>query len=125
MKPVDNIRLIDASSIQPVEGYLPPDQGKTPVRVPSERVEGDALKVNQETTTEREQAKRIADRLNRMNRLFDRKIQFEVPSDTKDVIVKIVDRETGKVIRQIPPPDLVKLANKIDEIHEFIFKSKP
>jgi flagellar protein FlaG len=44
---------------------------------------------------------------------FNRKIKFEIDQDI--VVVKVIDGETGKVIRQIPPQELVELSkNAID-----------
>lgn len=126
MKPLDAIGSIDVSSVQQVDRYAPhPREGESiPKDVTPERVGQESEKTVHEKTAERERVKKIADRLNRMSRVFDRRIQFEVPSDSEDVIVKIIDRETGQVIRQIPPPELVKLAKQIDEIYETIFGSK-
>jgi flagellar protein FlaG len=85
--------------------------------------------VNQGKEAEGGTAKEIADRLNRMTNLFNRRIQFEVPFEVpvehEDVLVKIIDRETGQVIRQIPPDELVKLAERMEEIYGMIFRAKP
>ncbi|MBW2056223.1 MAG: flagellar protein FlaG [Deltaproteobacteria bacterium] len=124
MKPFDGIGSIEASSVQSVEGYPSQERGKTPQVAGPERATRDAEALNERRQAEREQARRIADHLNRTSRVFDRRIHFEVPSDSREVIVKIVDRETGHVIRQIPPAELVKLAKQMDEICETIFSSK-
>ena len=83
-----------------------------------------AGKAEEGRQSDKESVKRMVDRLNHMNRVLDRKIQFEVAEETEDVIVKIVDRETGHTIRQIPPPELVKLATRMEQIHEIIFNLK-
>lgn len=43
-------------------------------------------------------------------------LQFEIDSDYKDVIVKVVDKESGKVIRQIPSEAMVRVAKEIDKL---------
>ena len=44
---------------------------------------------------------------------FNRKIKLEIDQDI--VVVKVIDGDTGKVIRQIPPQELVELSkNAID-----------
>jgi flagellar protein FlaG len=102
----------------------------------SERADDKATEKNSEKTafrtdkterdreTQKEMVEKMVERLNRMSRVLDRKIQFELAEETEDVIVKIVDRETGHTIRQIPPPELVKLTTRMEEIHEMIFNLK-
>jgi flagellar protein FlaG len=124
MKPLDAIGSLDVSSIQQVEGHPPRDWGKSAEDAVPEKVDQDRDKVGQEKAAERDRTQKVVDRLNRMGHIFNRRIRFEIPSDSEDVIVKIIDQETGQVIRQIPPPELVKLAKHMDEIYEFIFRSK-
>lgn len=122
MKPLDAIGSIDSYQ-QQVEWQAPPPKApgkKETVSVPNDKVKG--------KEGAKGQVKEIADRLNRMGNLFNRKIEFEVPFEIpmehEDVLVKIIDRETGQVIRQIPPPELVKLAEQMEEIYKTIFRAK-
>jgi len=39
-----------------------------------------------------------------------------VDEDTKRVIVKVIDTKTDKVIKEIPPEQIVQLAAKIQEM---------
>ena len=126
MKPLETIRPADVSSIQSVERYTPQrsDSKRVKEETQPDKVVVDRKKGDQDRDSDKEQVKAIVDRLNRMSRVLDRKIQFEIASETEDVVVKIVDRETGHTIRQIPPQELVKLASRMEEIHEIIFKLK-
>ncbi len=49
-------------------------------------------------------------------RLFNREIQLEVENDLDMVIVKIVDSETQKIIRQLPPEELVELSKNAKDL---------
>nr|WP_321468863.1 flagellar protein FlaG [uncultured Desulfobulbus sp.] len=40
-------------------------------------------------------------------------VRFEQESGIDDLVVKVVDRETDEVIRQIPPEELLKLTQKL------------
>lgn len=42
-----------------------------------------------------------------------RGLQFQVNEETGDVIVKVIDLETQEVIREIPPEEVRRLAEKI------------
>ncbi|MGK6310974.1 flagellar protein FlaG [Variovorax sp. DT-64] len=41
-------------------------------------------------------------------------LQFEVDEDTDKVIVKVVDRDSGELIRQIPSEEAVRIARMLD-----------
>jgi flagellar protein FlaG len=43
-------------------------------------------------------------------------IQFEIDNDTDKVIVKVIDRNSGEVIRQIPNEEVVRIAKVMGEM---------
>ncbi|MBI5057039.1 MAG: flagellar protein FlaG [Nitrospirae bacterium] len=45
---------------------------------------------------------------------FNRKIKVEVDQDT--VVVKVIDGDTGDVIRQIPPKELIELSKNAKDL---------
>lgn len=51
-------------------------------------------------------------------------LQFRIHDITKDVMVKIVDNETGDVIKEIPPEKMLDLVAKIWEIAGIIVDEK-
>jgi len=124
MKPLEAVGSINVSSIRPVEPDRPPQSPPVspPEAVASAKTGRGPEKTENQGALEKDRVKEIADRLNRMGHIFNRKIRFEVPFDSEDVIVKIIDQETGQIIRQIPPPELVKLATRMEEIYAMIFK---
>ena len=42
-------------------------------------------------------------------------VQFE-NNENEELIVKIVDRESGDIIRQLPPEELLELSKRLDEL---------
>lgn len=44
-----------------------------------------------------------------------RSLNFEVAEKENRVIITVIDRETDQVIRQIPPEDVLKIAEAIDQ----------
>jgi len=52
------------------------------------------------------------------------KLSFEMSEDTEEPVVKVVDSETGDVIRQIPPEVLMKLREKMQELQGILFDQK-
>jgi flagellar protein FlaG len=43
-------------------------------------------------------------------------VRFENDQEAKQLVVKVVDRETDEVIRQIPPEELMNLAQRLDDL---------
>ena len=48
-------------------------------------------------------------------------VQFRVDPGYKDLIVKVVDQDTGKLIRQIPTEDVVKMSKAMDNLKGLLF----
>lgn len=55
---------------------------------------------------------------------LDVRLVFNVDEKTKDVVVKIVDPKTNEVIRQIPPEELLKVREKLDELVGILFEAR-
>lgn len=48
-------------------------------------------------------------------RFLNRRLQLEVEEELEIIVAKVVDKESGDVIRQIPPEELVALSKRIKE----------
>jgi flagellar protein FlaG len=59
--------------------------------------------------------------LERVSLAFDRRLQFVVDHQSNEVIVKVIDRETDKVIKVLPPEELQRLHSKLKETIGFLF----
>ncbi len=49
-------------------------------------------------------------------------LQFSVDEQSGDTVVRIVDSETGDLIRQIPSKELVEIAHAIDKMQGLLLK---
>ncbi len=49
-------------------------------------------------------------------KIFNNKISFEYEEEMKKMVVKVIDGETGKMIRQIPHEEIVRLSKYIDKL---------
>ena len=56
--------------------------------------------------------------------LHDVNFQFSVHKATGQIIVKIIDQETGKVIREVPPEQVLDLAARIEKMIGIFFNKK-
>ena len=63
-----------------------------------------------------EQIKTATDNINRAMQLANQNLEFEfsMDRDTNKTIVKVLDKSTGEVVRQIPSEETVAIARSID-----------
>jgi uncharacterized FlaG/YvyC family protein len=59
--------------------------------------------------------------LQRMGVAFNRKLQFVVDHASNQVIVKVIDKETDKVIKELPPEELQRLHRFLKEAVGLLF----
>ncbi|MEZ5505121.1 MAG: flagellar protein FlaG [Gammaproteobacteria bacterium] len=65
-----------------------------------------------------ELSRRIAEAIPKVRELMQknqRSLDFEVAETENRVIITVIDKETEKVIRQIPPEDVLQIAEAIDQ----------
>ncbi|HDQ14487.1 MAG TPA: flagellar protein FlaG [Sediminispirochaeta sp.] len=56
-----------------------------------------------------------------ITRIFNRKLDFTIDRSSNQVIVKVVDGETDKVIKEIPPEALQRLHRRMQETIGLLF----
>ena len=52
------------------------------------------------------------------NTLGNNKIDYLVDHETNEVVIRIVDKESGEVIRQIPGEEFLRFANRISDLNQ-------
>jgi len=62
--------------------------------------------------------------LERIGLVFNRKLQFVVDHNSNEVIVKVIDKETDKVIKELPPEELQRLHSNLKETIGFLFDER-
>jgi flagellar protein FlaG len=81
--------------------------------LPAEDAQAPADAVEAATPVQVEQAVR---ELNAALQIRSVGLQFEVDEDTDKVIVKVLDRDSGELIRQIPSEDIRSLTRALEEL---------
>jgi flagellar protein FlaG len=63
-----------------------------------------------------EQLKNATDNISRAMQQANQNLEFEfsMDTDTKKTVVKVVDKQTGELVRQIPSEETVAIARSID-----------
>lgn len=62
--------------------------------------------------------------INETLQAFSQKLEFSVDKDTEAFVVKVVDKETREVIRQIPSEEMLNLAKALDKLQGLLIEDK-
>jgi flagellar protein FlaG len=57
----------------------------------------------------------------KINLIHDVDLRFSVDDGSGQVVVTVTDATTGKLIREIPPPEILNLAARLDEMIGLLF----
>lgn len=68
--------------------------------------------------------KGAVEKLNKTVSSMDSALQFSVDDDTKINVVKLIDRSTNEVIRQIPTEEVIHISKAIDSLQGMLIKDK-
>jgi len=63
------------------------------------------------------------DSVNEYVEMFNNKVSFTIDDKSREII-HVYDNETGDLIRQIPPKEMIELVDKLEEIAGIIFNNK-
>lgn len=55
---------------------------------------------------------------------LQRNLNFSVDDSTGQVVVQVVDGDSGKIVRQIPSEDILRLAERLDEMRSLLFEAQ-
>ena len=77
-----------------------------------------------QTDTSQQDIRRIAEDIAHVSQTFNKKLQFVVDQRSNEVIVKVIDRETDKVIKVLPPEELQRLYRKLKETIGVLFNER-
>jgi len=51
-------------------------------------------------------------------------VRFEMNKDTNDMIINLIEQETGEVIRQIPPKEILNIHKMLDDLRGNLLQTK-
>lgn len=67
-------------------------------------------------------AEEVAAGLNDLVQELHRELQFSVDKDSGDTVIKVVDRQTDEILRQIPSEEMLHLRKRLAEVAGVIFQ---
>lgn len=65
-----------------------------------------------------EKASKLADELTQMAQQVNRQLHFKVDDGTGKMVIQVLDKLSGDVVRQIPSEEIVALQHKLAELQE-------
>ncbi len=103
------LRGTPVSPLEPIRDRQSPDQTRR------EQIQEDtAKKEKPENAPSAERVRELVEQV----RPAMKDLELDVDDDMDQIVVRIRDRETGEVLRQIPPEGLLELARSLQEIHD-------
>lgn len=66
----------------------------------------------------------LKSKVDKLNELFKSELNFEFNKDADMLVVKIIDKDSKEIIRQIPSEVSVKLAKALSEVEGILFDEK-
>lgn len=71
-----------------------------------------------------EKLKKAIMQMNESIRIFDKRIHFDVHKDSGRIFVQVIDVENDKVIREIPPEEMLEISAKIHKMVGLLIDEK-
>lgn len=88
------------------------------------RSEADAASSETKKTNETVSVQDIVKDVNEFIKPFNNSLQFSIDGETGTTVVKVIDMETEKVIKQIPSEEMLALAKAIGQLKGLLVKQE-
>jgi len=76
----------------------------------------DRKSVEESRKPDREEVAQELEKLNKQLEFMNRSIRFSIDDDSKEVVVKVVNKSSGEVIAQYPPDEIINLKKRLEEM---------
>jgi flagellar protein FlaG len=92
--------------------------------MPTQRFPLESFETARADSRENQVSSDVLKDLEKISLINNRKLRFSFDTDFGDVVVKVVDGDTDKVIREIPPKELQNLHIRLREAIGVLFDNK-
>lgn len=62
--------------------------------------------------------------LNDVMRVMNTKISFSIDTETNRPVIQVSDKDTGELIRQIPPEELMRVSQRLSDVLGILFDDR-
>lgn len=115
-----NMRI---SSVQPAAPSEPRDPAT--MQRPAQKLDQERLipaQLTPGTPEQRANLETVVDKMNETTRIFNQALKFEVGEDR--IVIKVIDADSGEIVRQIPPEQLLDAFDRMEKELGFFFDQK-
>jgi flagellar protein FlaG len=67
---------------------------------------------------------RVLGEINKVMQTLGRDIEFSIDTDSQRPVVKVVDQETGEVIRQMPSAEALEIGKALDKVQGLLIRQR-
>ena len=104
--------IVEALRINPASGATPKQSDVAPAPAAGEAIEAAAAQVS----AGGEGLRQLVAAANRATKSLNNSVQLSLDSQSGKPVVRVVDSETGQLIRQIPSEEIMELRRALDRI---------
>ena len=109
-----NLKSRDSQQLKEVQQLKQTDQFK----------ETTGLKQTNRDKVSKEEANEIVDTLYELTEMLQTSLTFKVDEKTDSVVIKVIDKKSNEIIRQIPNEDILALREKMEEMTGILLREK-
>ena len=112
---VDSIRPIP---VDPLQVKMPGSTSAATAQAPLKetRVTTQPRNPLQDAARSADEIQQDIEKMNDQLKSMNRSIRFSVDDESHDIVVKVVDKNTGEVVMEIPPEEVLKLRERMSEM---------
>ena len=92
------------------------EQKKEKIVLPHQNTQQTARKIQQAVQETRENIEKSLKNIEQVISHFNRRFKIRLDDDINRIIIKVIDRDTDKIIKVIPPEEIQHLIAKINEM---------
>ena len=81
-----------------------------------DRLQNQARQTKPQSAREPPEYQRLVEQMNQMVRMLNRDYEFSIDQETNQFVVRVTNSETGELLHQMPPEELLDLASRMDEM---------
>lgn len=75
-----------------------------------------------ETASDEQKLDNAVEQLNQFAQSVQRKLEFSVDEESGKTVIKVIDKESGEMVRSIPSEEVLNMQQRLRETSEAIFK---
>ncbi len=116
---ITSLGSVSSANVSPAQGDVVPRAA-----APS-AAQTPAAAVSQQTPPSKQAVEQAVKEIKQaMATMSSSNLQFSIDGDTKQTVVKVIDSQTGDVIRQIPAQELIDIAKAMDRAKGLLLRQE-